>query len=87
MTPPLQLHPIGVVRSPLRTRDEAPKQGDEGAPEAWIVARVDRQHRAVAAVEPGEHQDLAAGPQLPGRFRDRRIEQGALRQARSGASA
>ena len=34
---PLQLHPIGVVRSPLRTRDEAPKQGDEGAPEATLV--------------------------------------------------
>ena len=36
MSAPLQLHPIGVVRSPLRTREEAPKQGDEGAPEAWI---------------------------------------------------
>jgi tRNA-Thr(GGU) m(6)t(6)A37 methyltransferase TsaA len=25
------------VRSPLTDRDAAPKQGDEGAPEAWIV--------------------------------------------------
>jgi tRNA-Thr(GGU) m(6)t(6)A37 methyltransferase TsaA len=31
-----ELHPIGVVRSPLRDRDDAPRQGDEGAPDAWI---------------------------------------------------
>jgi len=31
-----QLRPIGSVRSSLRTRDQAPKQGDEGAPEAWL---------------------------------------------------
>ena len=30
------LHPIGHVRSPLRTLDEAPRQGWEGAPDAWI---------------------------------------------------
>jgi tRNA-Thr(GGU) m(6)t(6)A37 methyltransferase TsaA len=27
---------IGVVRSPLEDREEAPNQGSEGAPEAWI---------------------------------------------------
>ena len=31
-----ELRPIGTVRSPLRTRAAAPKQGDEGAPEAWL---------------------------------------------------
>ena len=31
------LRPIGHVRGPLRTRDEAPKQGDEGAPDADLV--------------------------------------------------
>jgi len=31
------LRPIGRVESPLRHREEAPKQGDEGAPEAWLV--------------------------------------------------
>ncbi|HET6171243.1 MAG TPA: tRNA (N6-threonylcarbamoyladenosine(37)-N6)-methyltransferase TrmO [Gaiellales bacterium] len=31
------LRPIGRVESPLRDRDAAPKQGDEGAPEAWLV--------------------------------------------------
>jgi tRNA-Thr(GGU) m(6)t(6)A37 methyltransferase TsaA len=29
--------PVGRVESPLTKRDAAPKQGDEGAPEAWIV--------------------------------------------------
>lgn len=32
-----QLRPIGRVESPLRSRDEAPCQGDEGAPDAWLV--------------------------------------------------
>ena len=31
------VRPIGVVRSPLRDLDEAPRQGDEGAPEAEVV--------------------------------------------------
>jgi tRNA-Thr(GGU) m(6)t(6)A37 methyltransferase TsaA len=30
------LRPIGVVRSPLTRREEAPMQGGEGAPDAWI---------------------------------------------------
>jgi tRNA-Thr(GGU) m(6)t(6)A37 methyltransferase TsaA len=31
------LQPIGRVESPLVDRDAAPKQGDEGSPEAWLV--------------------------------------------------
>jgi tRNA-Thr(GGU) m(6)t(6)A37 methyltransferase TsaA len=31
------LRPIGRVESPLIDLDEAPKQGFEGAPEAWLV--------------------------------------------------
>lgn len=31
------LTPIGHVRSPLVDREHAPKQGNEGAPEAWLV--------------------------------------------------
>jgi tRNA-Thr(GGU) m(6)t(6)A37 methyltransferase TsaA len=31
-----QLHPIGVVRSSIKKRTEAPKQGSEGAPDAWL---------------------------------------------------
>jgi len=30
------LHPIGYVRSTLKEREEAPRQGNEGAPDAWI---------------------------------------------------
>ena len=31
-----QLRPIGIIRSSLKTRTEAPKQGNEGAPDAWL---------------------------------------------------
>ncbi|HSF61485.1 MAG TPA: tRNA (N6-threonylcarbamoyladenosine(37)-N6)-methyltransferase TrmO [Gaiellaceae bacterium] len=37
MCEPPRLNPIGVVCSPLRDRADAPRQGDEGAPDAWIV--------------------------------------------------
>ena len=30
------LRPIGVIRSSLVDRKNAPRQGDEGAPDAWI---------------------------------------------------
>ncbi len=30
------VQPIGVVRSTLRSRAEAPRQGHKGAPEAWL---------------------------------------------------
>jgi tRNA-Thr(GGU) m(6)t(6)A37 methyltransferase TsaA len=33
---PFLLRPIGTVRSILVSRANAPKQGDEGAPEAWL---------------------------------------------------
>jgi tRNA-Thr(GGU) m(6)t(6)A37 methyltransferase TsaA len=33
----VQLQPIGHVESPLTDRDAAPKQGDEGGPDAWLV--------------------------------------------------
>ena len=31
-----QLKPIGVIRSTLTSRTGAPKQGSEGAPDAWL---------------------------------------------------
>lgn len=31
----LLLHPIGVIRSTIKARGEAPKQGSEGAPDVW----------------------------------------------------
>ncbi len=33
---PAQFRPIGVIRSTLKTRAEAPKQASEGAPDAWL---------------------------------------------------
>jgi tRNA-Thr(GGU) m(6)t(6)A37 methyltransferase TsaA len=32
----MNLEPIGFVRSELTSLDDAPRQGDEGAPEAWL---------------------------------------------------
>jgi hypothetical protein len=31
-----QLRPIGVIRSSIKKRSEAPKLGLEGAPDAWL---------------------------------------------------
>lgn len=31
-----EIHPIGVVRSTLERREDAPRQGWAGAPDAWI---------------------------------------------------
>ena len=31
-----KLSPIGVIRSTIKTRAQAPKQGPEGAPDAWL---------------------------------------------------
>jgi tRNA-Thr(GGU) m(6)t(6)A37 methyltransferase TsaA len=33
----MELVAIGHVESPLQARDDAPKQADEGAPDAWLV--------------------------------------------------
>lgn len=49
------LRPIGRVESPLVDREAAPKQGDEGAPDCWLVFD--------PAVEEGL-RDLAAGTEV-----------------------
>lgn len=36
---PATLRPIGVIRSDLKKRSEAPKQASEGAPDAWLEVR------------------------------------------------
>jgi tRNA-Thr(GGU) m(6)t(6)A37 methyltransferase TsaA len=33
------LEPIGVIRSTLTQLEDSPRQGDEGAPEAWLELR------------------------------------------------
>jgi tRNA-Thr(GGU) m(6)t(6)A37 methyltransferase TsaA len=35
------LRPVGFLRSPLRTLEEAPRQGDEGAPDALLEIEPD----------------------------------------------
>jgi tRNA-Thr(GGU) m(6)t(6)A37 methyltransferase TsaA len=35
------VRPIGRVESPLTDRDQAPRQGEEGAPDAWLVFEPD----------------------------------------------
>jgi tRNA-Thr(GGU) m(6)t(6)A37 methyltransferase TsaA len=35
------VRPIGYVRSSLRSRDQAPRQGSEGAPDAWLDVDID----------------------------------------------
>lgn len=37
----ITLTPIGSVRSPLVEREQAPKQGNEGSPVAWLVFEPD----------------------------------------------
>jgi tRNA-Thr(GGU) m(6)t(6)A37 methyltransferase TsaA len=50
-----QLKPIGWVESPLTDRAQAPRQGDEGAPDAWLVFE--------PAVADGL-RDIAAGTEI-----------------------
>src|SRR3954447_15378866 len=50
---PIELRPIGVVESPLRDAARAPKQGDEGAPEAWL-AIAPEYGEALVGVEAGK---------------------------------
>lgn len=49
------IEPIGVIRSELTSRAAAPRQGDEGAPEAWLEIE-ERMAPGLA--------DLAAGDEL-----------------------
>jgi tRNA-Thr(GGU) m(6)t(6)A37 methyltransferase TsaA len=57
MTPQhdIRLTPIGRVQSPLTDPEPAPKQGHEGAPEAWLVF----EPRVLAGLE-----DLCAGDEI-----------------------
>jgi tRNA-Thr(GGU) m(6)t(6)A37 methyltransferase TsaA len=51
----LTLQPLGLVESSLTSRADAPRQGDEGAPDAWLV--FDPEYGAAL-------RDLAAGDEL-----------------------
>ena len=49
-----ELRPVGWVDSPLAELTAAPLQGDEGAPEAWIVFRPELRP-ALRHLEVGDH--------------------------------
>jgi tRNA-Thr(GGU) m(6)t(6)A37 methyltransferase TsaA len=49
----ISLVPVGHVESPLKHRDDAPKQGHEGAPEAWIAFEPDMLD-ALDGIKPGD---------------------------------
>jgi tRNA-Thr(GGU) m(6)t(6)A37 methyltransferase TsaA len=50
---PYVLRPVGHVESPLTDRASAPKQGDEGAPDAWLVFAPDVRE-AARDLRPGD---------------------------------
>ena len=50
---PFLIRPVGRVESPLRDRDAAPRQADEGAPAAWLVFD-DSVIAALADIAPGD---------------------------------
>ncbi|HEX6519886.1 MAG TPA: tRNA (N6-threonylcarbamoyladenosine(37)-N6)-methyltransferase TrmO [Streptosporangiaceae bacterium] len=50
-----QVSPVGWVDSPLKDRGQAPRQGDEGAPAAWLVF----EPRVAEAI-----RDLASGMEV-----------------------
>jgi len=47
------LKPIGYIRSALRSVDEAPRQGSEGAPDAWLEVK-QTVARGLAEITPGD---------------------------------
>ena len=49
----MELRPIGRVRSALRSRADAPRQGSEGAPDAWIDIDA-RFVRALSGIQSGD---------------------------------
>ena len=51
----MRLRTVGVIQSELRSRSDAPKQGTEGAPDAWLEVRTS----AAQAL-----QGLAAGDEV-----------------------
>jgi tRNA-Thr(GGU) m(6)t(6)A37 methyltransferase TsaA len=47
------LEPIGLIQSSIKTREEAPKQGYEGAPDVWLHVQ-DQYAAALEGMMPGD---------------------------------
>jgi len=54
MSPAYEVMPVGWVESALVDRAQAPRQGDEGAPPAWLVFEP-RVAEAIRDLRAGEH--------------------------------
>lgn len=52
-----EIEPIGYVRSPLKRREDAPHQGWQGAPSAWIELEA-RFADGLLGLEPGAEVDV-----------------------------
>jgi tRNA-Thr(GGU) m(6)t(6)A37 methyltransferase TsaA len=63
-----EVRSIGVVRSTLKTRDEAPRQGWLGAPAAWIEL-VPAVRDGLLGLEPGRDLDILTWLHLADRDR------------------
>ena len=48
-----EIRPIGVVRSTIKRRGDGPKQGREGAPDAWLEIEADVAD-GIAGISPGD---------------------------------
>ena len=48
------LEPVGMIRSSLVERAQAPRQGAEGAPDAWLEVRPEYA-RALSGISAGDH--------------------------------
>lgn len=53
MQGPFTLQPIGHLRSTLRALEDAPRQGTEGAPDAWLEV-APRFERGLRGIAPGD---------------------------------
>jgi len=53
MAPQLVVEPVARVESPLTAPEQAPPQGDEGAPDAWLVFD-ERVAEAMRDLRPGD---------------------------------
>jgi len=49
----IELRPIGIIRSELRRLEDAPRQGSEGAPDAWLEIEPTLV-RALSGIRPGD---------------------------------
>jgi tRNA-Thr(GGU) m(6)t(6)A37 methyltransferase TsaA len=65
-SPHYEVEPIGFVRSALTRLDDAPMQGDEGAPEAWLEL-IPQMAQGLSGIQPGDELMVLTWLHLAGR--------------------